>query len=221
MWRRGAKKLVNANESFVVRLDACNRKIQSGGIRHPSDGRNNYACFSVIAPPVSGKKHVDASSALLKWFDDSEVLSDFDTRIAKRGGNRGRHLFVLGRQDARSRVEELDLWTEGVEDRSDLHASGSSADNDHRRGYRSKAPRISVGGGELAPRNWELPAHAACANDDLASLQHDPTLGYNGVWIDEAGGARIFMYDHSQRIDLPAKSWMRADVIDHFLHSCE
>jgi len=51
-----------------------------------------------------------------------------------------------------------------------------------------------------------LPADTAGANDDLVSLQLDPTLGNNGVRIAEAGRSGIFMYGDSQRIDLTAES---------------
>jgi hypothetical protein len=52
--------------------------------------------------------------------------------------------------------------------------------------------------------HWELPAHAASANDDLFSLKSQPALGLDGVFVGETRNAPVLMDSHPQRIDLRA-----------------
>ena len=105
---RGLKKIVDANKASGVSLDVCLSEIQSGRICHPADCRHSKGCFNTISMAIIQKKHPHTSRSLLKRFDNAEVFSDHDTRFAKGGGDSGRHFFVLGRQDARSGMKELD-----------------------------------------------------------------------------------------------------------------
>ena len=43
-----------------------------------------------------------------------------------------------------------------------------------------------MGAGKLEARNWEPPAHAAGADDELFRLQPEPALRLDGMRIDEA-----------------------------------
>ncbi len=54
-----------------------------------------------------------------------------DARVAECRRNRCRYVFILGRQDAWPGLEELNLRAKGVENRSNLHSSGSAANDKH------------------------------------------------------------------------------------------
>jgi hypothetical protein len=72
---------------------------------------------------------------------------------------------------------------------------------------------------ELEARDWKPPTHAASANDYFFRLEPQPALGCDGVRIYEARSASLLVYDHSQRIELPAQRRMRTHIVDHVAHT--
>ena len=77
-----------------------------------------------------------------------------------------------------------------------------------------EAPGIAVGGGQLEAGNWQPPARAARAEDDLVGVQPQPTLGFDGVRIDEACGAGLLVDRHAQTVQVLAPKRMRAHIVD-------
>ena len=72
---------------------------------------------------------------------------------------------------------------------------------------------------QLEAGDWEPPACAASANDDLFSLKPKPELAFDGVFVDEARNASVLVHRHSQRIDLRAQRRMRAHVVDYLAYA--
>ena len=96
-----------------------------------------------------------------------------------------------------------------------------AAHDQHRRRDRGQAPGIAVGGGQLEAGDWKPPARAARAKDELVSLQAQSTLGFDGVRIDEARSAGLFMDRHSQPVQVLAPKRMRAHGVDDLAHARE
>ena len=69
-------------------------------------------------------------------------------------------------------------------------------------------------GCQLEARDGESPANAACANDDLSSLQPQTALGFDRVRIDKVGATGAFVDGHLKRVDLGAQCRMRTHIVD-------
>ena len=90
-------------------------------------------------PSRSSSARRPASSRTTRWRRSPRA-----PRCPRRGKpsrDRRGHVLVLGRQDARARLEQLHARAEGVEDRGDLHAGRAAADDQHRGRNRGQAPR--------------------------------------------------------------------------------
>ena len=71
-----------------------------------------------------------------------------------------------------------------------------------------------MGGGQLEAGNRQPPARAAGAKDDFVGLQPQPTLGFDGVRIDEARGAGLFVDRHPQAVQVLTRKRMGAHIVD-------
>ena len=205
----------------MVGLDACRLEIQRCGIGHPPDRDHHDTGLRAVTETVLREVHAHAVSGLLERFDGPEVFPHHHPSCPKGRRDRGRDIFVLGRQNTRARLEELDPRPECVEDRSDLRTSCSSADDQHRGWHRREAPRVAVCGRIFDPRNREPAGYAACANDHLFGVQPQSTLCLDCVRVHEPRHAGAFMDGHSGGIDLPAEGRMGSHVIRDLAHASE
>src|ERR1700757_609359 len=91
-----------------VRFDPRILKLQTGGIRDPADCYHRKRSFRAITLALFGKNHSDSTRYLFKAFDIAKVLVNYNAGDAESIGNRGGNVFILGMQDARTRLKELD-----------------------------------------------------------------------------------------------------------------
>src|SRR2546429_9979725 len=82
-------------------------------------------------------------------------------------------------------------------------------------------PGVAMGTCQLGAGDWEPPAHAARANDDLFSLKPSAVFGLDGVLVREACNASVLVDGHSQGVDLPAQGRMRTRILDDLAHARE
>ena len=78
-----------------------------------------------------------------------------------------------------------------------------------------------MGGGQLETRDWEPPASAAGAEDDLVTFQAQPALGFDRVRIDEARGAGVFMDRYARAVQVVAPKRMCAHILNDIVHTRE
>src|SRR6185436_14770289 len=108
-----------------------------------------------------------------------------DSGITERGSNYSGYFLVLGGENTRPCVEQLNSRAESIENRRDLRTSSATANHYHRWWDRNQAPRIAVCRAKFGTGNNESTTYSSGTNDEFVCLQRKPTLGLQCGGISE------------------------------------
>ncbi len=215
---RGAEVRIDVDMTACVGLDAGNVKTEPDSVGAPADGDNGERRLDGALNTVAAGDHQHAVRRFLEAIDRSEALVDGDAGRRKGGCDRGRHVLVLGVEDARADLEEVDPRSKGGKDRRNLHPGCSRSDDEHRRRDGREVPGVAVRGRQLESGDRKPAALAADAEDDPIPVERKPVLGLDRVGVDEAGGAGVLVNGHSQRVEIVPQRRVDAGVLHHLAH---
>ena len=157
---------------------------------------------------------------MLKALDPPGVLYDLDSGGFQPIPDRVGYVLVLGHENPRSGLYQVDARAERVKDRRHLYAGRAGTDHDHRRRSARKAPGVAVRRGQIEAVDLKPSRHATDADDEPTRPQPRRALASDLIRAIESHDAGVFVDGHAGSLEI-SQQRVRAHLLDYLPHASE